>query len=129
MKNQDLKLPLPFKICREKWNKSLMVATSHERIVDYLYFLLMFFCDLPDFPQGSCFSYNYFKSFSSLINGACTIVQPPNALSLLPVSFLFSPSSRLPWNESFQSADLFMKLPFCWLPTIQRSRTKWVSMS
>lgn len=62
---------------------------------------------------------SYCKAFSNPVNSACTIVQPPNALSLLPVPFSFSLSF-------LQLLDEFWKVesPFQWLPAMQRSGSK-----
>lgn len=91
-------------------------------------FLLIFFVIFQIFHSAHVFPMNnYFKSFST-VNSGCTIVQCPNALSLLPVSFPFSPSLML-LDEFFKVQVPFMEIPFYRLPIMQRSRSKHVSMS
>lgn len=97
-----------------------MVVIPGERIIDYLYFplnispIFQIFYNAHAFPVS-----DHFKSFSNLASSTRTIFQSPNALSLLPVSSLFSLSSMLLWEESFSSVDVFMEFP-----TVQRARSK-----
>lgn len=61
------------------WNESLLVVISGKRIIGYLYFPFSFLClfcfvfifqtfhSAHGFPTN-----NYFKSFSGLVNHACT---------------------------------------------------------
>lgn len=102
-----------------------MVVIPGERIIDYLYFplnispIFQIFYNAHAFPVS-----DHFKSFSNLASSTRTIFQSPNALSLLPVSSLFSLSSMLLWEESFSSVDVFMEFP-----TVQRARSKPVGVS
>lgn len=92
---------------KNEWNESSVMVTSGERIIDDLHFSLSFFFFVVVifhiFHSAHIFpTRNYFKSFSSLVNSACTIVQSPNTLSLLPETSPASPSSMLLLDEFFE---------------------------
>lgn len=90
---------------KNEWNESSVMATSGERIIDDLYFSLsfLFVVIVQIFHSAHIFPiHNYFKSFSRLVNSACTVVQPPNTLSLLPETSPASLSSTLLLDEFFE---------------------------